>query len=477
MAAAPSRFQAPDPTPQEQPNPPQAVHPKWFRWIVIGAILLALAIAGLVWRQYFQTRITYETVPVEQGVVQARVTATGTVNGVVDVLISSQVSGNIKTLYADWNSKVKKGQLVALIDPETFQAQADQARAAFHSTQAAVLTAMQQLEKAKSDSSTASANEKNAEAVAAKDHATEVNAAAQWSRADELYRQNITTQQDRDTALATYQAAQAQSNADQAAIDAAKQNMVSAQATVRAAESGVASAQAQQREAEASLQLAQTNLDHTKILSPVDGTVVARRMDVGQTVAATLNPPTIFEIVQDLTQMQVDTNVDESDVGGIAKGQTATFLVDAYPNVTFRGIVSEIRKAPIVNQNVVTYDVVLTVNNADLKLFPGMTANVTIFTAKLENTLKVPNAVLRFHPSATFLAQLKLPPQPTGSQNVYVLANGKVSVIPVKFGLSDGRYTAVQSSQLKPGAQIIVRSSSTDTPATPTSAMPGGPRM
>ena len=140
----------------------------------------------------------------------------------------------------------------------------------------------------------------------------------------------------------------------------------------------MATAQAQERETQAALQQAQINLDHTQIMAPVDGTVIARRMDVGQTVASTLNPPIIFEIAQDLTKMQVDTNVDESDVGNVAKGQKATFLVDSYPGTTFQGVVADVRKAPIITQNVVTYDVVITVDNSDLKLFPGMTANVTI---------------------------------------------------------------------------------------------------
>ena len=481
MASLPSGIAALPPKLVEPSTPaaaPRQTSRKWLKWIIIALPILAAAIAFTLWQRYQQTLITYETVPVEQGTVQARVTATGTVNGVVDVLISSQVSGNIKTLYADWNSKVTKGQLVALIDPEIFQAQLDEAKATYRSAQSASLTAMQQLEKAKSDVSSAMAAEKDAEAIAAKDAATEANAASQWSRAEDLYHQQIMAQQDHDTAQATYRAAVAQVNADKAQIDAAKQNVQSAQATERAAQSQLATAQAQEHEQLAALQLAQTNLDHTRIMSPVDGTVVARRMDVGQTVAATLNPPTIFEIVQDLTKMQVDTNVDESDVGGIVKGQKATFVVDAYPDTTFHGTVFDIRKAPIVTQNVVTYDVVLTVDNSDLKLFPGMTANVTILTAKLDNTLKVPNAVLRFHPSAAVIAKNKIATAPADQQRLYVLSNGKITPANVKFGLSDGRYTAVQSDQLKPGMQVIVRANTgTTSTTTPTTAMPGPPRM
>ena len=294
---------------------------------------------GALWRAHLQNAITYETVPVERGSIQAKVTATGNLNAVVDVLVSSQVSGNIKALYADWNSKVKKGQLVALIDPEIFQAQVDQASATFRSAHAATLTAQAQLEKAKSDLSAANASEKNAEAIAAKDLANEVNAKAQWERAEVLLNEQIMAQQDYDTAKANYDASQAQVTADQAQIDAAKQNIQSAQASDKVAQSQLEAAQAQERQTQAALQQAQINLDHSRIMAPVDGTVIARRMDVGQTVASTLNPPTIFEIAQDLTKMQVDTNVDESDVGAVAKGQQGNvhrgFLLRARPSTAW----------------------------------------------------------------------------------------------------------------------------------------------
>src|SRR5579863_8355759 len=314
-----------------EPRPEKNIRPKWLEWAIVAGLAVLSAGGTFLWRAHAQNTIRYETVPVERGSIQAKVTATGTLNAVVDVLVSSQVSGNIKALYADWNSKVKKDQLVALIDPEIFQSQVDQASATLRSAHAATITAQAQLEKSKADLSAANASEKNAEAIAAKDLANEINAKAQWERADQLFREQVTDQQDTDTAKATYDASLAQVTADQAQIDATKQNIKSAEASVEVAQSQLATTVAQERQAQAALQQAQINLDHTRIMSPVDGTVVARRMDVGQTVASTLNPPTIFEIVQDLTKMQVDTNVDESDVGGIAKGQKATFIVDSYP--------------------------------------------------------------------------------------------------------------------------------------------------
>lgn len=474
-----------EPTPQNQHEDPLVLVPlhtarrKWVRWVLVGVGVLVVCLLGYKWMADSRGVIVYETVPVERGSIQAKVTATGTLNAVVDVLVSSQVSGNIKMLYADWNSKVKKGQLVALIDPELFLSQVDQAEAAFHSAHAASITAEQQFEKAKSDLSTAKATEKNTEAVLAKDSSTAVNTAGQRLRAERLYREQIMAQQDYDTAVATDGAAQAQVRADSAQIEAANQNIQSAEATVRTAQSQWNTALAQERETQAVLQQAQTNLDHTKILSPVDGTVVARRMDVGQTVASTLNPPTIFEIVQDLTKMQVDTNVDESDVGGIRKGQKATFLVDAYPDQTFQAVVYDVRKAPIVTQNVVTYDVVLSVNNSDLKLFPGMTANVTVLTSKIADTLMVPNSVLRYRPSAAVAAKAGLPTVPADLQRVYVLAGKKVTMVPVRFGLSDGKFTALSSGQIMAGSRVIARATTKAANATaaPTSSLPPGPRM
>lgn len=448
----------------------------WLRWTVAAGVAVALAVAWFGWRAHVQSAIHYETVAVERGPIQANVTATGTINAVVDVLVSSQVSGNIKALYADWNTKVKKGQLVALIDPEIFQSQVDQAQATLRSAHAATITAQAQVEKSNADLSSAVANEKSAEAVEAKDTANAVNAKAQWSRSEVLLKEQIIAQQDYDTAKAAYDAAEAQVAADQSSIDAANHAIASAKAQVVVAQNQLASAQAQEKQAQAALQQAQINLGYTRIMAPVDGTVIARRMDVGQTVASTLNPPTIFEIAQDLTKMQVDTNVDEADVGNIAVGQKAAFTVDSYPDTTFHGVVVDIRKAPIVTQNVVTYDVVIQVDNTDLKLFPGMTANVTISTRRLEDTLKVPNSVLRFRPSTALAARTGLPPASAAkAQQLYVLSGNKLKAVPAAFGISDGKFTSVSSSALQAGERVVVRATIGEggTAGSTTTAMPG----
>src|SRR5271165_3512720 len=455
----------------------------WTKWALAIGLVVLLAVAGELWRIHSQNAISYETVPLDRGTVQASVTATGTLNAVVDVQVGSQVSGNIKALYADFNTKVTKGQLVALIDPEVFQTQVDQAQAALSSAQSAVLTAGAQVQKSTSDLSGTVASEKSAEAVIAKDRATALNAANQWGRLDPLFKQGIISLQDEDAAKATMDADAAQVTADQSLIDASKQTIQSAQDQVSVTQAELGSAKDQARQALAALNQAKINLTHTRITAPVDGTVIARRMDVGQTAAASFAAPTVFEIAQDLTKMQVDTNVDESDVGNIKVGQKATFTVDAYPAMTFQGQVSDVRKAPIITQNVVTYDVVITVANPDLKLFPGMTANARILTNTVDDTFKVPNAVLRLHPSAAVLKQFGLSASPAGKQQVYVLPGGKLKAVPVTFGISDGQFTAVTSGDLQMGEQVVVRfatgatSSTTSTPsptgATTTRRVPG----
>jgi HlyD family secretion protein len=241
------------------------------------------------------------------------------------------------------------------------------------------------------------------------------------------------------------------------------------------------SAQSQVKQAQAGLQQAQLDLDHTNITAPVEGTVIARHMDVGQTVAASFTSPTIFEIAQDLTKMQVDTNVDESDVGVVKVGQEANFTVDAYPATTFQGTVRQIRQAPINVQNVVTYDIVVAVSNDQLKLFPGMTASVKILTKHEDNALKIPNAALRYRPAtakpatgAAVHAAGKRPQNP--GQNIWIMGpDGQPAAVRVKLGISDGNYTTVESGDLKEGELIIVGATSKGAPAAAAAPRGRGP--
>jgi HlyD family secretion protein len=430
--------------------------PRWIFWIAAVALLAA---AGLYWRSYSQNKIVFETTPVERGTIQASITATGTLNPVVNVQVSSQVSGNIKALYADFNTRVKKGQLVALIDPQIFQAQVDQASGSAGAAKAAVIAARVQVEKAKIEIAVAVANRDNWQSVLAKDKANALNAKVQFERSDALFKQGIVAEQDHDGARANYDAYQAQVTSDQSQIASAEQGIHSAQAQLAVAVTQLGASQAQLQQSEAALAQTRINLAHTRILAPVSGTVIARHFDVGQTVAASFQAPDIFDIAQDLTKMQVDTNVDESDVGAIQTGQAATFTVDAYPEITFRGVVTNIRKAPISQQNVVTYDVVISVANPEAKLFPGMTANVSILTAREDNVLKVPNAALRFRPSTELLKQIGAGTSKVSGQQLYLLAAGKLAAVPIKLGISDGRSTAIAGAGLKPGDAVVVRAS------------------
>ncbi len=485
-AVDPIRKEAPKVLPIAVPAKPAPIQRNfhWVRWALSIGLVVALGIVWHLWRTHVQNTVTYQTATLERGTVQASVTATGSVNAVVDVQVGSQVSGNIKALYADFNTKVTKGQLVALIDPAVFQTLVDQAQAVRSSAQSAVATATAQVQKANSDLTGAMAGARSMASLMAKDRATAVNAKAQYGRLDSLFNDGISSKQDHEAAKATTDAADAQVAADQALIDQSKQTVQSAQDQVTVTKTQLGSAKGQESQASASLAQANLNLAHTRITAPVDGTVIARRMDVGQTVAASFAAPTVFEIAQDLTKMQLDTNVDESDVGNIQAGQSATFTVDAYPTTTFKGQVAAVRKAPIITTNVVTYDVVIAVSNPDLKLFPGMTANARILTAKLSDTYKVPNAVLRIHPSAAVLKQFKLSAAPAGKQQIYVLRSGELVAIPVEFGISDGQYTAISSSGLQPGDKVVQRFSSaaTATAVSSPSSSPGGstgrtPRM
>lgn len=477
-AVGPVRVESPVVLPIDVPphGGPVRHHYHWVRWAVGIGILISSAIGWQLWRTHSQNAITYETTPLERGIVQASVTATGAVNAVVDVQVGSQVSGNIKALYADFNTKVTKGQLVALIDPAIFQTQVDQAMASRNSAQSTVVAAIAQVQKANSDLSGTMAAARTANAVMAKDSASAVNAQAQFGRLSSLFNDGITSKEDHELAKATMDASNAQVVADQASIDQARQAVQSAKDQVAVTQAQLGSAKGQEGQAISLLAQANLNLAHTRITAPVDGTVIARRMDVGQTVAASFAAPTVFEIAQDLTKMQLDTNVDESDVGNIKAGQKATFTVDAYPATTFQGKVIAVRKAPIITTNVVTYDVVIAVSNPDLKLFPGMTANARILTTKIDDTFKVPNAVLRIHPSAAVLKEFGLSTGPTGKQQVYVLRDRKLQAVPVEFGISDGQYTAVVSRGLQAGEQVVLRFSSaaTKSAASTPSASPGG---
>ena len=456
------------------------------KWLAIGAVIVSIVLVAWVLLRG-QNKMEYRTAPVVQGDIEATVTASGSPNAVVTVQVGSQVSGNISELHADFNTPAKKGQLVARIDPQIFEAQVNQAKATLEAAKAAVVNAKAGVARARADVATANANWANSQANVAKAQVAVQDSKVKYDRRIPLAKEGIISQEDFDTAQNTYNSAVAEEKASEAAEQAAQETMNSAKAGLEVAQTQLASAEAQVNQAQAALEQAQLNLDHTYIRAPVDGVVVSRNVDVGQTVAASMQAPTLFLIAQDLTKMQVDTNVSEADVGRVKLNQPATFTVDAYPAETFRGEVWQIREAAINVQNVITYDVVISVSNADLKLFPGMTANVKILVDKHENVLRVPNAALRFRPPEAARPALtqsiggrRSAPAPT----VWVLQkNGQPTSVRIQTGLTDGAYTEVTGGDLKEGAEVVVAafpkkvSSSGTTPSPVPSSGSRGPRF
>ena len=345
------------------------------KWLWVGGAALAVvlfAAFGLNRKPATQ----YFTTPVGRGDIRDVVEATGTINAVTTVQVGSQVSGTISKLSADFNSHVKKGQVIAEMDPSLFQG--------------AVLQARADLENARANLAASRANADKAKAMA-------FQAKADFERTQALAKEGVTSQQQLDLTRATSESAAAEVNAEQAVVT---------------------QAQAQVAQKAAALQVAQTNLSHTIISAPIDGVVVARNVDVGQTVAASLQAPTLFTIAQDLTKMQVYAKTDESDVGQIRPGQKVTFKVDAFPKDSFQGRVSQVRMNATTVQNVVTYDTVIDFDNPDTKLFPGMTAYVSIPVATVQNVVKIPNGALRFKPDM----------KPEEIRTLYT-----------KYGIEDGR--------------------------------------
>lgn len=368
--------------------------------ILIGiAVVIIIGIVAFIVFSSKETELKFKTEKITKGDIEATVTATGTVNAVTTVLVGTQVSGTIKQIYVDFNSPVKQGQLIAQIDPSTFEAQVQQARAN-------LLSAKANVEKAE---------------------ASLLDTKRTMERNRELFSKNLIARSDLDTSETNYDAAKAQ----------------------------VSATKAQVAQTEAALEYAATNLRYTRIQSPVHGIVVSRNVDVGQTVAASFQTPTLFNIAQDLTKMQIDTNVGEADIGKVNVKQDVEFTVDAYPDITFKGRVSQVRNAPITVQNVVTYDVVIYVDNPEFKLKPGMTANVSIIISSKKDVLKIPNAALRFRPSETI--KNKVTTQPKGP-GVWIVENNKPKRVKVETGISDGNYTEVVSGEINEGQEVIVES-------------------
>ena len=369
----------------------------------LSILVVALVVGAGVWA-YLATQSTgtapkYRVGRVERGPLTSAVSASGNLAAVITVQVGSQVSGQIKELFVDFNSVVKKNQLIARIDPEIFEAKVNQAQAEVDAAKATVLNQQANVERARADVENARAALAESKAQTAKAQVAMVDARRDFDRKTELARRELIAKSELESSQAAHDSAHAQMDSVRAKEQSLAAAIGSSQAQLRVAEAQLQSAQAQVKQKAAALQQSRVDLNHTTIRAPVDGVVVSRQVDVGQTVAASLQAPVLFTIAQDLTKMQVETSVDEADIGRIRLEDPATFTVDAFPGETFKGVVTQIRKAALVVQNVVTYTVVIGVANPGGKLLPGMTANVKLVVAEKPNVLKVPNAALRFRPA------------------------------------------------------------------------------
>jgi HlyD family secretion protein len=388
-------------TPESVPDAATTEDPRWRRFLPMASAVLLLLVAVVGYRHYrsaAEDAARYVTAAADLGPIDQVVSATGTLNPVKTVQVGTYVSGPIIALDVDYNSPVKKDQRVAKIDPAQFTVKVREAEA----------------------------NLANAKAKVQKDRADLTLKKLLLDRNHTLLARNLIAQNDLDTARSNYDQAVAQLALDEAGI----------------------------QQSQASLEEAMVNLRFTDILSPVDGVVVSRNVDVGQTVAASFQTPTLFLIAEDLTKMQVDANVSESDVGRVHEGQPATFTVDAYPGTPFRGMVAQVRNAPLTVQNVVTYDVVVAVDNANLELKPGMTANVTITTVHRDRVLRVPVRALRFRPEGGEGGGAG--PKGRGSTVYVTQSDGPPRAITVKTGIRDNQYVEVLEGDLHEGDVIVV---------------------
>jgi HlyD family secretion protein len=369
---------------------------KRFRWASLVIVVLGVLVWGYLQMQSRASGPRYLLAHVERGPLRAIVSANGTLNAVVAVQVGSQVSGQIKELLVDFNSKVRKGEVIARLDPASFEAKVRQARADLDSVRAAVLNQQAQVERARADVENAHAALAEAEAQTARADVAAADAGRDLERRRSLFERQLIPLSERDTAQALYDTALTQVRAARARERSLTAAVRSARAQLKVADAALTSARAQVVQKQAALDQALVDLNNTVIKAPIDGIVVSRSVDNGQTVAASLQAPTLFTIAQNLDSMQVETSVVEADIGRVKVDDEALFTVDAFPRDTFRGRVVQIRKAPQNVQNVVTYVVLVAVTNPGGKLLPGMTANVRLVVDRRENTLKVPNAALRF---------------------------------------------------------------------------------
>lgn len=455
---------------------------RWKALLILG-ILALLGTAGWGSIGYFWGQpngAKYRLATVERGDLAAYVSATGTLNPVTMVQVGTQVSGTIEKLFADYNTVVREGQIVAQLDQASFRAKVSQAEANLENARADLKNSQANVHNVSASIESARAEVANQQANLERIEVQITETKRDLERHQALFARQLISRSELDTAQTTYDSTVAQRNAARAQLEAAEAKLRSARAQLLSARAQVEKARAQVNQAQASLEQAQVDLDRTIIRSPIDGMVISRDVAVGQTVAASLQAPTLFTIAQDLTKMQVDTNVSEADIGNVAVGQSASFTVDAFPGQVFRGIVREIRQSPIIVQNVVNYNTVIAVDNPELKLRPGMTATVSILVAHQQNVLKIPKAALRFQPRLTEQEREEIGrywrerQQASARDGAVATSDGqgrrwqsmpKVWVltpegfprpVAVHLGISDDQYTELVGDAVHEGQELIV---------------------
>jgi HlyD family secretion protein len=428
-------------------------------WIYAAVLAIIAVVAGLAWRATSKVAPpTWSSAEVRRGTVTKSISATGKAEALTTVNVGSQVSGTVAEMYVDFNSPVKKGQIIARLDASQLEAQLTQASANQLAANAAIQTGENAVLSADAAAQAAQFNVERTKSVVD-------DAQRNLDLTQKMIDAGVTARRDLDTAKAAVAQAAAQ---HQQAIA----QWTQAKSQAQSARSQVNQAKAQAQQAAASVQLASVNLEHTIIRAPIDGVVVARNVDVGQTVAASLQAPTLFLIANDLSRMQVLADIDEADIGQLGPDSRVTFTVDAYPADTFHGRIAQIRLAPQNVQNVVTYTAVVQVDNPDLKLKPGMTANVTAIVAEKAGVVTVPNAALRFQP-----ANAETPRRKNGGSTVWKIDGQQLTPVAVKLGVSDGVVSEVVSGAIQPGDKIAVAAAAVNANSGPAATGTRNPMM
>ena len=428
--------------------------------IVIGLFILII-IGGALFAWYYsratERKGSFITEPASLGNIRTTISATGSLAALTTVEVGSQISGNILQLFADFNDQVKAGQLLAQLDPATYEAQVEQAKANLENAISTLKTSEAQVKNLQASMLTAKAEIQVSIANIRKAEVAVEDAERNHRRIKELFVKKLVSASDQDQAMTAFESQKAALEATKAQHQSTKARVMAIEAQMEAEQSQIEGARARIKQMEAQLNIAKINLDRTKIYSPIDGVVISREVDVGQTVAASLQAPRLFIIAQDLRKMQIDTAVDEADIGHVKEGQNVIFSVDAYRNRTFDGVIAQVRLSPIENSNVVTYSVMVNVQNDELLLKPGMTANVEIIAADLKNVLRIPNKALYFKATGRMAEKQKklVSNLATDSLPVWV-KNGKPELRTIKMGISNDQYIEVLSGELKEGDQVII---------------------